>query len=557
MQVTLQVESEQESEPALRSVETFVPERSSTERWIALATFLLSLGYLLLFRRYTWIDPDEGIILQGAQRILDGQVVYRDFFSFFTPGSYYLTAFCLRLFGNTIIVAHTALAVIGAACSPFTYLLARRVCSRSASLLVTGLVLVTALPMRFVTVHNWDSTLLACISLYCALRLIETCAFHWALAAGSFICLTGLFEQSKGACLLLGIGAGFVVVALGGEKTAFSRRNLVAIAAGLAWPMLATFAYFASHHALTEMVAAWLWPLQNYTTANHVPYGYGNLTEKARHTIFSEGSLLLRVIKVLTFSPTVWLAFLPLIAIAVLFRAMFRLRTQVIERSEERYYVLVSCAILGLLLSVVIVRADYEHFVYLQPVFLLILSWLLSGTLFRNKLMKRTSVIIGFVLSMLLMLMGAALLFRVKSDHVVSTRRGDLTSRSNDEAIEFLQANVLPGERILVYPYESSYYYLTGTYSPGRYEYFQPGMHTGKQVQEMIDELSRNPVRIVLYDPAFAEHARASWPNTPASALMNEPIAAYILREYRSCRSLRTAIDWEFQVMTRRDQPCP
>src|ERR1700739_4225813 len=90
------------------------PEDSDSERYIALAIFVSSLLYLCLFRSYTWGDPDEGIILQGAQRILDGQVLYRDFFSFFTPGSYYLFALVFRVFGNSYVVAHTALAVIGA-----------------------------------------------------------------------------------------------------------------------------------------------------------------------------------------------------------------------------------------------------------------------------------------------------------------------------------------------------------------------------------------------------------------------------------------------------------
>lgn len=75
------------------------------ERLITLALFVVSLLYLSIFRRYTLLDPDEGIILQGAQRILDGQVPYRDFFSFFTPGSYYLNALLFRMFGNTFLVA--------------------------------------------------------------------------------------------------------------------------------------------------------------------------------------------------------------------------------------------------------------------------------------------------------------------------------------------------------------------------------------------------------------------------------------------------------------------
>jgi len=76
-----------------------------TDGAIAILLFVFSLVYLWLFRRYVAMEPDEGIILQGAQRILNGEVLYRDFFSFFTPGSYYFLTLLFKIFGSTILVA--------------------------------------------------------------------------------------------------------------------------------------------------------------------------------------------------------------------------------------------------------------------------------------------------------------------------------------------------------------------------------------------------------------------------------------------------------------------
>ena len=91
----------------------YLPEQSRTERRIAAAVFVLSFVYLYIFRRYATMEPDEGIILQGAQRVLSGEILYRDFFSFFTPGSYYFLAIIFKTFGNSFTVARMVLVVFG------------------------------------------------------------------------------------------------------------------------------------------------------------------------------------------------------------------------------------------------------------------------------------------------------------------------------------------------------------------------------------------------------------------------------------------------------------
>jgi hypothetical protein len=228
---------------------------------IPLAVFTASFLYLLLFRRYTSLEPDEGIILQGAQRIMHGQVLYRDFFSYLTPGSYYLLALILKVFGDSLLVARTGLAVCGGLLSVFTYLLARPVCSRRIALLGAYLVTLTCLPWRFLVLHNWDSTLWACAAVYCAVRWMEAEGIYrrehgdhregsslitrhsslplgsslvsrasslpfWAFAAGSFASLTILFEQSKGAGLALGLAAGFAILTLAGRYQNAEATNL-------------------------------------------------------------------------------------------------------------------------------------------------------------------------------------------------------------------------------------------------------------------------------------------------------------------------------------------
>src|ERR1700693_4180702 len=96
-------------------------ELHATDRAIAAGIFVLTLAYLWLFHRYTSMEPDEGIVFQGAQRILRGQVLYRDFFSFFTPGSYYFLALLFKVFGSSFLVVRTALVFFGGVYSTVVY----------------------------------------------------------------------------------------------------------------------------------------------------------------------------------------------------------------------------------------------------------------------------------------------------------------------------------------------------------------------------------------------------------------------------------------------------
>src|SRR5579864_8311548 len=78
------------------------------DRWgriLPILVFIVCFGYLCIPLRYSSLEPDEGIVLQGAERVLHGQVPYRDFFSFYTPGSFYFLALWFRIFGDSFIMA--------------------------------------------------------------------------------------------------------------------------------------------------------------------------------------------------------------------------------------------------------------------------------------------------------------------------------------------------------------------------------------------------------------------------------------------------------------------
>ena len=83
-------------------------EKSFGEWVITLSVFVLAALYFGLSYNVIGMNADEGIILQGACAFFDGQVLYRDFFGFFTPGSYYWMALLFKIFGTSILVGRAA-----------------------------------------------------------------------------------------------------------------------------------------------------------------------------------------------------------------------------------------------------------------------------------------------------------------------------------------------------------------------------------------------------------------------------------------------------------------
>ena len=528
----------------------------SPEFYISAAVFLLSFSYLLLFRRYTTMEPDEGIVLQGAQRILHGQVMYRDFFSFLTPGSFYLHAFLFRIFGSSFIVPRTSLAFIGGVFSLIGYLLARRVCSRASTLLGIVLLTFTTLPYRFLTLHNWDSTLLALLGLYCAVRMAESGRSGWIFAIGSLTSLTALFEQSKGAGMAVGLLLGFGVL-WKSNRFVLNGKQCIWLIAGFTWPFLITFIYFGSQHAIPAMLGDWLWPIRHYTAANRVRFGYANWSEETRHLLWETGSLGIRGFRFLALSPTFLVPALMIIAVGLFCYWSYKLVRAGATAEQPAYYCVVTGVLVGLLLSVVMVRADIIHFMYLQPISGLLLVWIFDGRNIPGRLFKAVHPIVSAFLILAFLLFAIPLLLRaVNAPYKLETRRGVITTPEPDTVTPFTQARVAPGASVFVYPYLPLYNYFTATFSPTSLDYFQPGMNTPEQSQAILNELKSGGVPIALFEPQFPLKIPSSWPGTPEKEIAQDPVADYIAAHYRICGALSSPEQWRIMYMVRADLEC-
>jgi hypothetical protein len=222
------------------------------------------------------------------------------------------------------------------------------------------------------------------------------------------------------------------------------------------------------------------------------------------------------------------------------------------------YYITVSSALIGLLFSVLISRADIIHFMYLLPLWLIPLAWILDSGEINSQILASGRAGLIFFFAVSFGLMGLALLSTATGARdKVTSRRGTVRTTKIDPVLPYMNSHSAPGDAVLVYPYLPLYYYLGGTLSIGRFDYFQPGMNTQEQAQEMLASLQSHPDSPVLFEPGFWQKIGTSWPGTPIGLIARDPIGDYIARNYRVCQVLESSSGSLFEYMVRRERACP
>ncbi len=105
---------------------------------ISLIIGLLSLAYYLSYYKYPEVDVDEGLLIHGAQRAMDGQLPLKDFHQYM-PGRYYLLAVWFLVFGKSIATARLLLVIVHTLRNILLFHVARRLLPLPFSLIPVGL----------------------------------------------------------------------------------------------------------------------------------------------------------------------------------------------------------------------------------------------------------------------------------------------------------------------------------------------------------------------------------------------------------------------------------
>lgn len=175
--------------------------------WTDLGLFFGSAVYLYL-NLFTnsgipyLLSGDQVFFWLYAQRLLNGECVYRDFFQFTPPGTDLVFCSLFKIFGTRIEVANWVVLVLGVVLCWLCFRLSLFVMRRSAAIATAALFLVLLFGKMLNATHHWFSTLAVTFAISV---LLKTRSPERVSAAGALLGLASFFTQTRGVAAAAGI----------------------------------------------------------------------------------------------------------------------------------------------------------------------------------------------------------------------------------------------------------------------------------------------------------------------------------------------------------------
>jgi hypothetical protein len=440
------------------------PQAKFTRGSLALGLIGVCLLANALVLRIGIDDLDEGYFVQQATRVLNGQVPFGDFETFYTPGLAYLHAALFAVSGGPSLVAPRAVGLVArAAVAVLLYVLARPLMHRPLWAAAPAVFLLVGLdhtPVRWEPHPGWPATVFALLTVWAMTHAPST---PWLLASGVSAAAAYAFKQNTGVFIL-------AAVLVWGALAPCQR--LVRLTVPLA--------------AFVCVTAIWLAPL---VVALH---GNVRLLGAVVGAINQEG----------LFSPPEASIVVPLAALAGGVRLIRR------ERDPRLgCYLLAGAALFGTQYP----RMDTLHLAWSAPLLLVI------GTAVLDRL--RPALAAAAILG-LAVLAAPTLLSRVEYLALAGQSIGGVEAPATTAAeisgvVADVEHRTAPGEPIFVYPTSPLLYVLAQRPNATRFDHLNPGAANAAQIEQVIVDLEAAHVQLVVISEYWRGVQGDPGPNTP------------------------------------------
>lgn len=466
--------------------------RGRAVEWIGTAILAgAALRYWLWYFNRSTNLLDEGSTAAQALRVVHGELIYRDFFTVVTPGSYYTIAWLFRLFGESLILLRWTALVTGMLVLIVTFVVARRMMAwpfaAAAALMTTvwGWFLVTP------NYYSLQAAFLALAALACYARAVDVSGRRAAwlvLVAGVMTGCAAMVKQNVGAyaavALLTLIWASRLFDS--GWHARARLRTSAVFAAGIASIVLPVVLFLIIAGAGPYLYESWIYyPLVNYperfslqlppfqpVLAEHGVISLADAVAAIVTQRVPEPAVFELWVKLVVFLPAL---VLPLAVIGVGVHA-YRWHAHNDASAARDGHVLLAITLAGgLLLLQSWPRADVAHILFgLQPTFILFAYLLQVGWRVLSRLPGPRPIVqaLALVISlapMVLMLWNgyrrtdweyANYVAHLRSARAAGIATVPIEAHRIDHVTRYITEHTSPDQKIFVVPWAAGFYFL-------------------------------------------------------------------------------------------------
>lgn len=489
---------------------------------------------------------DEGVSLEAGERILRGQVPYRDFFEEIGPGMPYFTAGVLGVFGTSLLTARWTMTAIAVLTAALLYRCSRALLPALPAGLSTALYVVVGLPSAPMLNYQWLTTLTSVAAVAACLPWRGR-HVPWRLAASGALCaFSALTLQSRGAVLMVALG-GLACAMAGPGRRWFAALTFGSGVLAIALPSLTYLALAGAAPQLFDQAVV-------LVVTRHLPTTAVNMAMDNLYVV--QDYTLRRAIRM---ANTLLVLALPLVVGGV---ALWRSRGRapnsrdaslITRHPHHRALWLFGLGLLAMIAGV-LYHYDQQHAIAAFPLMLPLLVYecrKLIGAA-RPAARGRARLLAGAALAVILL----PLTRPYQTLHVithtfdperyrVTTPRGRLYAESAALALDYRQALTFIGEKgdprgiAWIGLYEPMMYFLSGTVNPTPADYLAPAVSRPELLGAVAEAILQSKPRAAVWllhpdmDPARAlERTPLRAVLERCYALVAEPAADLELREY-------------------------
>jgi 4-amino-4-deoxy-L-arabinose transferase-like glycosyltransferase len=456
--------------------------------------------WLQYFNRSTNL-LDEGSTASQALRVLNGEVIYRDFFTVVTPGSYYTIAWLFQIFGEHLMVLRWAALVTGLGIAATTLIVARHVATWPFA---AAAALMTTVWGWFLVAPNYyslEAALLSLIALACYVHGAP--AARWMVLAGIATGLTALTKQNVGAYTAAGL-----FITIWASRLFDTERDLVGrlkmsgqFIAGIAIPVLPTLLWLIAAGAGPYLYESWVfYPLSRYPQRFARPFADLFPLPADPFELWT---------RVVIYLPALVFP-VALVAIGVLAWRFQRRGDRAAKHEGHALAAITSVGILTLLQAWP--RVDVTHILFgLQPTFIL-LAYALFCAWRAMKLSPGRPPVIAAVALAIAIAPAVLLLWKgyqrtdweylnyvagVRTERARGIATGILEAQRIDVVTKYVSEHTAPDEPIFVVPWAAGFYFLADRANPTRTDFML--FEDPESYPCLLSRLDAQPPKYVIY----------------------------------------------------------